>query len=82
MADLVRLELIGSAPSSCGAPLLISATLVTAGDIVVTDAPAPPPPPSFPTSKDQCKNGGWRQFGFRNQAECVAFLESPPPPGS
>jgi hypothetical protein len=50
----------GVRPARAGAPLLISPTLVTAGDIVVTDAPAPPPPPSFPTSKDQCKNGGWR----------------------
>jgi hypothetical protein len=65
MADLVRLELIGSPPSSCGSPFLIFPTRVTAGDIVVTDAPAPPPPPPFPTSKDECKNGGWRQFGVQ-----------------
>ncbi len=24
-----------------------------------------------PTSKEQCKNGGWQQFGFRNQGQCV-----------
>ena len=27
-----------------------------------------------PTSKDQCKNGGWRSFGFRNQGQCVNFV--------
>ena len=28
-----------------------------------------------PTSKEQCKNGGWRTFpGFRNQGDCVAFV--------
>jgi hypothetical protein len=82
-ADLIRLELLGSPPSSCGSPSLTSPTLVTAGDIVVTDAPAPPPPPPpLPTSKDECKNGGWRQFGFRNQGECLSFVEtgSPRPP--
>jgi hypothetical protein len=21
----------------------------------------------LPTTKDQCKNGGWKQFGFKNQ---------------
>ncbi len=29
-----------------------------------------------PTSKDQCKNGGWRQFGcFKNQGQCVSYVE-------
>ena len=28
--------------------------------------------PSTPTSKDQCKDGGWRTYpGFKNQGECV-----------
>jgi hypothetical protein len=40
-----------------------------AGDIVVTDAQP------FPTSKEQCKNGGWRDFPqFKNQGECIAFV--------
>ncbi len=29
----------------------------------------------LPTSKDQCKNGGWRNFGvFKNQGDCVSFV--------
>jgi hypothetical protein len=49
---------------------------LTAGDIVVIDAQP------FPTSKDQCKNGGWRTFGdtFKNQGQCVAFVERGPKP--
>jgi hypothetical protein len=32
-------------------------------------------PPSLPTSKDQCKNGGWRTFpGFKNQGDCVSYI--------
>jgi len=30
-----------------------------------------------PTSKDQCKNGGWRSFtnpSFKNQGQCIAFV--------
>ena len=27
-----------------------------------------------PTSVEQCKNGGWQQFGFKNQGRCVAFV--------
>jgi len=29
----------------------------------------------LPTSKDQCKKGGWRQYGdFKNQGDCVSFV--------
>ena len=28
----------------------------------------------LPTTKAQCKNGGWRQFGFKSQGRCVAFV--------
>ncbi len=40
--------------------------------------PTPQPTPtcsSAPTSVDQCKNGGWRQFAcFKNQGQCVSFV--------
>jgi hypothetical protein len=45
-----------------------------AGNIVVVDAPP------LPTSKDQCKNGGHVSFGFKNQGECVAFVQRGPKP--
>jgi hypothetical protein len=39
------------------------------GDLIVTDAQA------SPTSKDRCKNGGWKSFGlFKNQGDCVSFV--------
>ena len=29
----------------------------------------------LPTTKDQCKHGGWRNFGvFKNQGDCVSFV--------
>jgi hypothetical protein len=67
-------------PGDCS-PLLLNAAgaEVYAGDLVVTDAPP------FPTSKDQCKNGGWRNFpGFKNQGDCVSFVATggKSPPGS
>jgi hypothetical protein len=36
--------------------------------------------PCLPTSKDQCKNGGWRNYGttFKNQGQCVAFVQRGP----
>jgi hypothetical protein len=43
---------------------------VTSGELIVNDAPA------LPTSKNQCKNGGWGNYGtaFTNQGQCVAFV--------
>ncbi len=29
-----------------------------------------------PDNKDECKKGGWEQFGFRNQGQCVRFIET------
>lgn len=28
-----------------------------------------------PTNKNQCKNNGWKAFGFKNQGQCVAYVE-------
>ena len=40
------------------------------GDIAVHDAVP------LPTSKDLCKNGGWRNLGqtFKNQGQCMSFV--------
>jgi hypothetical protein len=39
------------------------------GDLSVVDAP------SLPSSKEQCRHGGWRNFGvFKNQGDCVSFV--------
>lgn len=49
----------------------------------LTDAADPdcgPPPAGPPTSKEQCKKGGWRDFTiprrFRNQGDCVSFVNT------
>jgi hypothetical protein len=36
------------------------------------------PVPLVPTSKDQCKKGGWPQFGFKNQGQCIRFVKHGP----
>jgi hypothetical protein len=59
----------GDSLTICPPPLGIGGSTLGEGDIVVVDAPA------LPTSKDQCKNGGWRSFGvFKNQGDCVSFV--------
>jgi hypothetical protein len=55
-------------PGDCPPPSLEPKT-VNPGDVVVRDVQP------FPTSKEQCKNGGWRNFpGFKNQGDCVSFV--------
>ena len=29
-------------------------------------------PPPLPTTKEQCKNGGWRDFDYTNQGQCIS----------
>ena len=29
-----------------------------------------------PQTKDDCKKGGWEQYGFKNQGQCVRFIET------
>ncbi len=71
--DEIQVFAGGRAPTDCSplAPGFGIDELLTAGRAVVFDAPL------VPTSKDQCKDGGWRSFGtmFRNQGQCVAFVE-------
>ena len=33
-----------------------------------------------PTHKAQCENGGYTQLGFKNQGQCVAFVQRGPKP--
>jgi hypothetical protein len=60
----------GRAPTDCSPlPPTPFNEPVTTGDITVVDAPP------LPTSKDECKNGGWRTYGvFKNQGDCVSFV--------
>lgn len=45
---------------------------VLTGDIDIVNAPP------LPTSREQCIDGGHVQHGFKNQGECVAFVQRGP----
>jgi hypothetical protein len=67
--DLIRAALTGRSPSDCSVLGAAIELRVVSGGVAVVDAPP------LPTSKDQCKNGGWRNFpGFKNQGDCVSFV--------
>jgi hypothetical protein len=61
---------VGRAPTDCSLPFSNGApSILYDGRAVVFDAPV------LPTSKDQCKHGGWRNFPqFKNQGQCIAFV--------
>jgi hypothetical protein len=71
-ADSTEIE--NRAPTDCsplsGAPEVHRGPL-SSGDFTVVDAQAP-------TTKDQCKGDGWKQFGFKNQGQCIAFVNHGP----
>jgi hypothetical protein len=69
VADLIEGIPTGRAASDCSALTGAVFGSVLTGDIVVHEAPP------LPTGKDECKHGGWRNFGvFKNQGDCVSFV--------
>jgi hypothetical protein len=77
--DRSALAVGGSVPSVCPAFPSTGLSPIFGGDITVHDA-------RVPTSKEQCKNGGWRSFpGLKNQGHCVNFVATggkAPPAGT
>jgi hypothetical protein len=68
LLDTVGLSERATGVTNCAAPGPVFGSGPVAGDVIVH-------PPAVPTSKDQCKNGGWRNFpGFKNQGDCVSFV--------
>ena len=68
--QILNFEFMPEPPQSCPPPPSTNeGSLAVEGDVDIHDAPV------LPTSKDQCKNGGWRTFpGFKNQGDCVSFV--------
>jgi hypothetical protein len=72
-ADEFTFALFTGPPTDCSPipPLQQLFVTLAPGRAVVFDAPL------VPTSKDQCKHGGWRNFPqFKNQGDCVSFVET------
>jgi hypothetical protein len=57
-------------------PTAASAFSVEAGGLVMKFVSPEPPEPVDPANKEECKAGGWSGFRFRNQGQCVRFIET------
>jgi len=67
--DKVGSLVVGEVATTCPANPSIALFPIFGGDITVHDAQR------FPTTRDQCKDGGWKNFpGFKNQGGCVSFV--------
>jgi len=53
-----------------------NAVLVQRGGLVMKFLSPEPPSPTEPQTSDDCKKGGWADFGFKNQGQCVGFVET------
>ena len=53
-----------------------NAILVNRGGLVMKLISPEPPAPVEPVSHDNCLKGGWSEFGFRNQGQCMRFVET------
>ena len=53
-----------------------NAALVQQGGLVMKFVSPEPPAPKDPVTSDECKKGAWADFGFRNQGQCVRFVET------
>jgi hypothetical protein len=83
----------GAVPQDANGQAQFCFTSTTAGTFTITatarasgvgDRPSGTASVTFvgvPTDKDQCKNGGWQNFGiFKNQGDCVSFFTAGGPP--
>jgi hypothetical protein len=69
--DTLELLATGRAATDCSPIPEVNVYPLTSGDITVVDA-------QVPTTLDQCLNNGWRQYGFANQGQCIAFVNHGP----
>jgi hypothetical protein len=68
--DALFFRLVFAPPTTCTTdPSGYTPIPVSNGSITINDATP------LPTSKDQCKKGGWQTYGvFKNQGDCVSFV--------
>jgi hypothetical protein len=53
---------------------LVTVTVEYTGGTVTNSIDGPCEGPRHPTTKQQCKAGGYKEFGFKNQGRCIAFV--------
>jgi hypothetical protein len=56
-----------------------TASIASGDPFVAISYPAPgvgEEPPTEPANKQACKKGGWKEFGFKNQGQCIKVVNA------
>jgi hypothetical protein len=57
-------------------PTATTASVIDRTGVIMKLVSPVPPAPVDPTTHDDCYKGGWSDFNFRNQGQCVRFVET------
>ena len=75
--DREATTVVAQPPSTCRPLAPVPLIPIAEGELVVHDARRPP------TTREQCRRGGWRQYGFPSRRACIRYVEGRSrPPGA
>lgn len=57
-------------------PAAATATVIQQRGVIMKFISPEPPRPLDPVSKEECLKGGWSNFDFKNQGQCIRFVET------
>ena len=57
-------------------PTAVSATASQPRGVIMKFVSPEPPRPLDPVSHEECMKGGWSSFNFKNQGQCIRFVET------
>ena len=57
-------------------PVATAATILQRRGVIMKFVSPLPPAPLDPASHEECMKGGWSNFNFRNQGQCLRFVET------
>jgi probable HAF family extracellular repeat protein len=77
-SGVVMYDLDNSIPADSGWDLEVAYGINDAGQIVGIGAHSGQLRPFLltPASKELCKNSNWENFGFKNQGQCIQFVDT------
>jgi hypothetical protein len=57
-------------------PTAVTATVIEQRGVIMKFISPEPPRPLDPVSHEECMKGGWSNFNFKNQGQCIRFVET------
>ena len=70
------LTIVGVPPIITLNPTAVTATVIEQRGVIMKFISPEPPRPLDPVSHEECMKGGWSNFNFKNQGQCIRFVET------